>query len=393
MSNTIKRFPPVLVAITLLLITLAVNVSMPLFRIYAMAAHFNNAETSLVFACYILGMLPCYIFLGGISDQIGRRPILICGLYLAFIATGIIYLWPNVYALFFARFFQGIAVGLSMSAGTAYISELLATESNAVRKASLYASLFTAFGFGGGALSTGLILLNKFTIKPVSYPVLLVITFVGILSLFTLPNLKPIGGNLIRLPLFPPGSSPANGAIFMCWAATGVVIAIVPTQMFKFGLAPYTGICLVLINWTGAIVQITVRKIPSVRLLKTGLYLAPLGFAILTVGCTLSWLFVIFLGTAILGSSAYGFCYAGGLSLVTGLDLNQKARSVAGFMFFGYIGFGIPATLLGYIADEVGIINSLWLFEALISIGCFWLLKSILKKNAQQIKVVIHQGT
>lgn len=119
MSKRIERFHPVLVAIGLLLITLAVNVSMPLFRIYAMEAHFNNVETSLVFACYIIGMLPCYIFLGGISDQIGRRPILILGLSSAFVATSIIYVFPNVYALFFARFFQGIAVGLSISAGTA----------------------------------------------------------------------------------------------------------------------------------------------------------------------------------------------------------------------------------------------------------------------------------
>ena len=388
MTIRIERFQPVLVAIALLLVTLAVNISMPLFRIYAMAAHFNNVETSLVFACYILGMLPCYIFLGGISDKIGRRPILIWGLCSAFIATSIIYVWPNVYALFFARFFQGVAVGLAMSAGTAYISELLSNQSDAARKASLFASLFTAFGFGGGALSTGLVLMNKFTLKPVSYSILLVITLVGILSLFTLANLKPIGGNLIRLPLFPPGSLPANGAIFICWAATGVVIAIVPTQMIKFGLASYAGFCLVLINWTGAIVQIVARKISALRLLKIGLYLAPLGFAILTIGCSMGRLLVIFLGTAILGSSAYGFCYAGGLSLVMGLDLNQKARSVAGFMFFGYIGFGIPAALLGYLADKVGIINSLWLFEILISIGCIWLLKSIFtKKYEMQLNV------
>ncbi|MEP6627033.1 MAG: hypothetical protein ABJA32_03575, partial [Ginsengibacter sp.] len=303
-------------------------------------------------------------------------------LCLAFTSTAIIYIWPNVYALFFARFFQGIAVGLAISAGTAYISELVANQSNSARKASIYTSIFTAFGFGGGALITGVFLLDKFTLTPRSYPILLVLTVFGIISLFTLPNLKPLGGNLVRLPLFPPGSLPANAAIFICWAATGVVIAIVPTQMIKFGLGSYSGFCLTLINWTGALVQLVVRKLPSLRLLNAGLYLVPIGFGILTLGCTFGWRSVIFLGTGILGSSAYGFCYAGGLSLVTGLYPNQKARSVAGFMFFGYIGFGIPAALLGYLADKVGVINSLWLFEILILTGCIWILKLIFKKQS-----------
>ena len=35
-------------------------------------------------------------------------------------------------------------------------------------------------------------------------------------------------------------------------------------------------------------------------------------------------------------------------------------------MFFGYVGFGIPAVVLGFLADSIGIINSLVVFEVLI---------------------------
>ncbi|MEI9955519.1 MAG: MFS transporter [Ferruginibacter sp.] len=173
MLNKIKSSPHIIVAIGLLLITLAVNISMPLFRVYAAAAQLNNGQTSLVFASYVLGMLPCYIFLGGLSDRVGRRPVIIASVLCAFTATLIITIWPNVIALIFARFFQGVAIGLGMGAGTAYISELLQPRAQAATKAAGLASLFTALGFGGGALATSLVLLIHFTPLPFTYYILL----------------------------------------------------------------------------------------------------------------------------------------------------------------------------------------------------------------------------
>jgi MFS family permease len=373
MINRIKNSPHFIVAIGLLLITLAVNISMPLFRVYAAAAHLNNGQTSLVFASYIVGMLPCYIFLGGLSDKVGRKPVIIVSVLCAFIATLTITIWPNVIALIVARFFQGVSIGLGMGAGTTFMSELLQPHPGATTKAARLASLFTSFGFGGGALPTSLVLLAGFTLVPVSYYVLLVITFIGITLLFTLPKLKAIGGKLIRLPYFPAGSLPVNIAIGICWAATGIVIAIIPTQLAKFGLSPYVGICLALINWTGAFIQPMIRNFNPVQCVKIGLLLVPIGFALVIAGCHFGSLLVVCTGTAVVGLAAYGFSFLGGLALVANSGGTQKARAVSGYMFFGYIGFGIPAICLGYLADQFGIINSLLMFEIFITVLSIWL--------------------
>jgi MFS family permease len=361
-----KRFSHLLVATALLFITLAVNISMPLFRVYAAASHFNNGQTALVFAAYIVGMLPCYIFLGGLSDKLGRKPVILVSICCAFTATAIIFFRPDVYALIFARFFQGVGVGLGMGAGTAYISELLKSHPQASSKAARLVTFFTAIGFGGGALATGIALLIHFTLLPVTYIVLLFATGVCILFLFTLPGVPRRGGPLIRLPYFPPGSLPVNTALSICWAATGIVVAIIPTQLAKFGLTPYAGVCLVLINWSGAFIQPFIRKVDSLQSVRTGLFLVPTGFAFLIVGCMEGWLLLILLGTLVIGLAAYGFSYLGGLDMVSRFGGQQKARSVSGFMFFGYIGFGIPAVCLGYFADHFGITNALWLFEILM---------------------------
>src|SRR5215210_470398 len=101
MSKPTQSSPHIIVAFSLLLITIAVNVSMPLFRVYAAAAELNNGQTSLVFAAYIVGMLPCYIFLGGLSDRAGRKQVMIAAVICALLATATITVWPNVYSLIF----------------------------------------------------------------------------------------------------------------------------------------------------------------------------------------------------------------------------------------------------------------------------------------------------
>jgi MFS family permease len=366
MQNKINLLPHQVVAIALWLITLSVNISMPLFRVYALEAGLNNGQTSLVLAAYIMGMLPCYVFLGGISDRLGRKPVIIVSVICALLSTTIITLFPNVYALIASRIFQGIALGLSMGCGTAYISELLQHEKLAATKAANMASLSTSLGFGGGALATTIILLYKFTLVPVTYYILLVLTMAGLIFVFFLPKLERIGGNIIRLPYFPGGSFPVNLAIAICWAANGVVIAIIPGQLAKYGLTIYGGFCLVLMNWSGAFLQPFIRKVDPVLSVRLGFILVPIGFGLVVAGCYSNELAVILSGTFVMGLAAYGFSYMGGLAIISNLGGIQKARAVSGYMFYGYIGFGIPAVFLGYIADKFGIINSLLLFESVV---------------------------
>lgn len=368
-----KLQAPFIAALGLLLITLAVNVSMPLFRVYTAAAHFNNGQTSLVLAAYVAGMIPCYVFLGGLSDRVGRKPVLMASLFVSLLSTIIITISPTATALIFARFFQGVGVGLGMGAGTAYISELLPKDLGTPARAAGMASLSTALGFGGGALGTSIVLLINFTLSPITYIILLVVTISGMVLMFWLPGIPAIGGKLIRLPYFPPGSLPVNVAIGICWAATGVVIAIIPTQLAKFELTAHSGFCLTLINWSGAMVQPLIRSWDPLRSVRVGVFLVPVGFALVIAGSHTGFLPVLFAGTAIIGLSAYGFSYLGGLALIAILGEQQKARAVSGYMFFGYMGFGIPAIFLGYLSDRFGIVDALMAFEVVIVLLSIWL--------------------
>ncbi|MBL7744395.1 MAG: MFS transporter [Chitinophagaceae bacterium] len=380
----LNKNPHYVVAVALLLITLSVNISMPLFRVYGAEAGMNNTQISLVLATYIMGMLPCYVLLGGLSDKTGRKPIMILSVICALASTTIITLFPDMYALIISRVLQGVALGLSMGCGTAYMSELLKPDHLAATKAANMASLFTSFGFGGGALATTVVLLIHFSVVPVTYYILLAITFIGLLFVLFLPAIPPIGGSLLRLPYFPKGSFPVNLAIAICWAANGVVVAIIPGQLAKYGLTIYGGFCLVLINWSGALLQPFIRHVNPVFAVRTGFLLIPAGFGLVVLGCYINELLVILAGTCIMGVAAYGYSFMGGLNIISNLGGVQKARAVSGYMFYGYIGFGIPAIFLGYLADRFSIINSLLFFEGVIILLSVYLF-STFKRNASSV--------
>lgn len=373
-----KKNAKYIIAYALLLVTLAVNVSMPLFRVYAQKEGLNNGQTALVLASYIVGMLPCYIFLGGISDRIGRKKIMLLSVLFSLASTTVITFHPAVYTLIIARFCQGIALGLSMGTGTAYLTEILTLnqEEHPATQAANIASFSTAIGFSGGALTTTLLIIHEFTLVPLSYPVLIGLSIIGVLLMLFLPDLPPQGGKVMRLPYFPENALPVNIGIGVCWAVTGIVIAIIPGQLALIGLTTYAGFCLVLINWTGAFLQPFIRNFNPKKAVQIGYLLIPLGFGLVILGCYLSVLLIILIGASIIGMAAYGFSYLGGLAITANIGGEQRARAVSGFMFVGYIGFGIPAIFLGYLSDALGIVRALVIFEVIIIlIGLYFVRK------------------
>lgn len=352
------------IAFALLLVTLAVNVSMPLFQKYAENAQLGTGQMALILAAYIGGMLPSYIFLGGISDRLGRKPVLLLSVGFAFLSTALITWQPHVGMLPWARVCQGIALALSMGTGTAYMAELLSPDQAA--HAGNKASLSTAIGFSGGALATTASLAWSFSLTPLSYYVLLGLTGVGILWLTRLPDVPSRGGAFIRLPYFPAGCWSIHLSIGICWAATGTIIAIIPAELSALGWSAYAGFCLVLINWSGAAVQWWVRRMAMQKALFIGYALIPLGFGCVVWGAYIDSLWAMLIGTALCGLAAYGYSYVSGLALIAQLSGPEKSRAVSGYMMVGYIGFGIPAIFLGYWADLSGITTALFGFEIIL---------------------------
>lgn len=366
----------IVVAASLFLITATVNLQMPLYKSYAQIAGYGNTLTAIVFAAYILGLLPILIIFGGISDRIGRKPVVLASLLAAASATALILAQPTMQVLFISRILQGVSIGLGVGAGTAYLTEIL-NENSA--RAAIYVSLTTSLGFGGGALFTSAALLHGKTLTPYSYLVVLLLTLICIVLVIGLPsqNLSRKVVPLIRWPYLPHGAAIVGVAIALAWSVSGLVIAIVPKQLAHHSLDAWSGPALFAVNGTGALVQPLARRMDSTLSVKIGLILLPIGYVLLLGGIWLGVIYLVLIGTAIVGAAGYGFIYLGGLAEVSRLGGEQRARAVSGYFLCAYLGFGLPSILLGIIADIFGVIFALVSFTVVVIAASYKLISQL----------------
>lgn len=346
-----------IVAATIFLVTHATNLQVPLYSTYAEIAGYGSSISAIAFSAYVAGLLPTLILLGGISDRVGRKKIILASLLFLTLATGLMIASPTIYVLFATRILQGIGVGLITRTGASYLSNLMPKKSAQV---AAYVSLATALGFSSGALFTNISLWFNRSLMPFSYPTVLILLLACVILVTRLSEQPVSLAKLIRLPFFPSGTIPAGLAIALAWSLAGIVSVILPTQLMQSGLPNWSGSMLFIFVISGVLLQPIARRLNSRRSLQLGCGLLILGYLIFTIGAGLGILSLVLIGVAIAGTACYGFTYLGGMAEVVRLSGSQSARAVSGYFVCAYLGFGLPIIFIGFFSEQFGITNALF---------------------------------
>lgn len=348
--------PVLIVATAVFLITHAANLQIPFYGTYAKMAGFGSGISAIAFSTYVAGLLPTLILLGGASDRIRRKTIILASLLVACVATFLMIAQPTIYTLFVTRVLQGIGVGLITGTGTAYLSALMPQNA---KKVAAYISLTTSLGFSSGALFTNVVLSYQQSLVPFSYWAVFVLILGCIGLAVGIPEQPTTSGSLIRLPSFPPGAIWAGVAIAFAWSLAGIVGVILPTQLAQYGLPNWSGPMLFIIVIAGVLFQPVARRLEARRSLQIGAVLLVLGYLTFTCGAWLGQLSLVLAGVAIAGTACYGFTYLGGLAEVVRLGGSQSARVTSGYFVCAYLGYGVPVILIGFLAERFGTVNTL----------------------------------
>lgn len=355
------------VTATVFAVTTAVNLQVPLYTLYAQGAGLGRAMTAAAFAAYVAGLIPVLLLLGGISDRVGRRPVLLAALAFSTAATVAMAVLPDGRTLFAARALQGVGVGLCMGAAAAYLSELYPGR---LARVPVVVALASALGFGAGPLLTTLALLPGLTLRPASYGLALALLAACAAALaWGAPALPARGGALLRVPAYPPGTRMAAAAIFVAWAVSGLVIGVVPGALREHGVGMWAGPALFLVNVAGALSQPRARRMDAAAALRAGCVLVPAGYLLIVWGAAGGGVPVLLAGSALAGAAGYGLTYLGGLRMVVGASAGREARGVAGYFLFAYLGFGVPSVAVGALADRVGTVPALAAFALPVLAG------------------------
>lgn len=148
---------PAMVVVAAMIATLFAGstVLTPLYVIYKQDFGFSQITLTLVYAVYVLGNLGALLFLGRLSDIVGRRPAALAAMGIAMVGTLAFLFAHDLAWLDTARILSGLGIGVGAGTGTAWLAELVEGEDKS--RAAVIATSANFIGLGTGALASGLL--------------------------------------------------------------------------------------------------------------------------------------------------------------------------------------------------------------------------------------------
>lgn len=297
-----------------------------LYPIYAAQWGLTPIVVTTVFAAYPLALLIVLPIFGNLSDQFGRRWVMIAGVGLIAASAVVFAFAPNVGFLYAGRVLQGAGAGLAMGAGTAALIENNPTGSP--RFASSMATLATATGLTLALIVSGA--LAQFFPMPLfwSYVVLLVLSFASIAALWCTPNDSTGRTRAWRpqAPSVPRGIrlrfSIATLSVALAYCVGAIFLSLGAHMITAFTHTQNTAIVGLLLGCSAAAIGITALFLSRVRAYASvwvGASLTVLSLGLMAAASTFGSI-SLFLAWCVVGGIAYSFAFTGGLGLI-----NQSA--------------------------------------------------------------------
>ena len=343
----------------------------PLYVDYQQSWAVGGTTITVVYAVYALAVLVPLLFLGRLSDAIGRRPVILTGLALLAASMGMLAAAPSVAWLIAGRIIQGLAVGLITGSASAALIELHPTRDS--RVGALTSSSTTNFGIAVGVLLAGAVATSSSS--PLVHPYL-VIGAATVALLVAVATLVPetAGGSStardalrVRPPTVPAEIRSTFALAAVCvtvsWSVGGVFLGLggaIARDLMGRSDYMVTGLVVASLQAAAGIAQLVWN-------LRSGPERWRLGVAV-GVGALVSGLVVASLSLA--AGEVTGFIVAAaltglgmGLLFLMGNTLVAQSAppAVRGQVFsalfvVAYTSLGVPAMVAAVIAEGIGLI-------------------------------------
>jgi MFS family permease len=357
------RYPIAVAAIALLIA--GVFMPTPLYQLYHREWGLTSGQISVVFAIYAASLIPSLLFLGGISDGIGRRKTLLIAIAIAALGSLAFAFASGLWWLIAARAFQGVALGIGLPTAVAAVREWM---DEVMRpRAGTLAIVGTSVGAAFGALIAGILaeyapLPN--TLSFLVYIVLLAGLAVAVASVPSCPHLGPASHRefptiapAIRRPFLV-----ASGESFVGWATLAIFVSLLPSFLAQ-GLDLHNlllGAVVVANMMFGMLVaSLTGRGLRNRAAIILALLGLGAGFWILLLAEP-HHVYVLLIAAIFIAGYGNGLSYLAGLNIVNNIaPPEHRAETLSAFLVVCYLGFSLPALGVGIVADQVGLYRAM----------------------------------
>jgi MFS family permease len=228
--------PFLILALAFFVLLVGSNLPTPLYAVYRERFGFSSAVLTLVFATYMVALVPTLLLCGQLSDRLGRRRVIAAGLLTAAVGLGLFAAAKDTAWLFVARAVQGVSVGMVTGAATAGLVELEPHGDR--RRAALYAVLVQAGGSSAGPLLAGALAQWAPAPRSLCYLVVLVLALVGARRHARDPRARAGGRPLARpAPSVPQDIRVAFWRVSLTattvWVVAALYLSVVPSYASK----------------------------------------------------------------------------------------------------------------------------------------------------------------
>ena len=353
------------------------TVPTPLYVVYRERLRVAPGVTlTLIYAAYVVGSLAAMFFLGRLSDQIGRRPVVLASLIAGVVAVVLFLLADATIWLFAARVVSGFAIALASGACTAWIVESHCAGKREATRIAIGANLL---GLAVGPLLSGV--LGEYEPAP-----LRLVYVVTLLLLISALIAAWFGAETVREPttLKEAHMRPRFGvpremraqflvpaiSAFATFAVLGFYSALVPSLLAKALQQSNRAVAGAVTGGMFLVASITVAlvEVPALAGVIGGLgFLIP-GVGLLVVAehlRSMAWL----IGASVVIGVASGLGYRFGLEMVNEMAPDDRRSDlVSGYLIVCYGAISVPVIGIGVVTAESNALLADTIFGVLVAV-------------------------
>lgn len=389
------RLAALIVAAAFAVTMMGTTLPTPLYGLYREELGFSSFLVTVIYAVYAAGVIVSLLLFGALSDQIGRKPVLLGGLVASGLSAVVFLLADGTAALFLGRVLSGLSAGVFTGAATATIIELAAPERRG--RATLLATAVNMGGLGLGPLLAGS--LSEAFGDPLQ--VVFVVDLVAVVLLAGLVALLPEPGRRVahpRLTPLRPGVPaevrgvfvPSALGAFAGFAVFGLFTAVGPavmTQLLGVSHRAVIGAVVCTMFLCSAIGQAAMEIVPAHLAQRIGVTLLGCGAIVLGLGVTTTTMALLVLSVALAGLGQ-GLSFRAGMAAVAGAAPPERRGEVASTYFVvAYVAISVPVIGVGVLQVAFGLQTAGEIFAAAVALLTL-VTFALLQRGVRQAAVV-----
>lgn len=347
----------------------------PLYPRYEERWGFSPLIITVIFAVYAVGVIAALLFLGSLSDQIGRRPALLAALALSAVSAVAFLLAGGLGALLAGRALSGLSAGICTGAGTATLVDLAP-----LGRQSFASGVATAANLGGlgcGALLGGVVAASATAPLRLPFWADLALLAPAFAAVIHVPEtVRPSGGTVVRMQrLRVPAQLRGNftraaAAGFASFATSGLFSAVAPTFLATLLHQPspaLAGAMVFALFTASAVGQLTLGRMSAWAGLCAGCIGVIAGAGLVAAALALESLAILIAGAVVAGLGQ-GLSVGAGLAALNAQAPPDRRGEVASSYFVVlYVALSIPIVGVGLATQISGLRPAALFFTAFVA--------------------------